>query len=105
MKTEEEIVALTSWIDDVKSLLTFDASDDDETLQGVIQAHQDLAFENRVPDVFALELIGRWSPAYAEGYRAGRRLATKTFSLLQKRKGFPGDPDRFVATAHYGSAR
>lgn len=105
MKTATEIDTLTSWIADVKSLLTFDRSDEDEALQGIIQAHQDLAFENHRPDVFQLELIGRWSPAYAEGYRQGRIMANKVFSALQtRRRGFP-DVQKFNATEHYGSAR
>lgn len=104
VKTAQEITALTGWIAEASSLLAFDGSHDDEVLQGVIQAHQDLAFENRRPDVFARELIGRWSPSYAKGYDEGRRMANSTFASLQQRKGFP-DNKGFSVLGSYGAAR
>lgn len=99
MKTAQEREALTGFTR--RFVATFDRTELDEFRQGYSQAQQDFAFENRAPDVFALESIGRWSPDYARGYRAGRAFAHKIFSLLQARKGFPGEKG-FSAVEHYG---
>jgi hypothetical protein len=102
MKTAEEVRALTGWIAQFEA--KFDGSVEDEFAQGFVQAHQDLAMENKRFDVFDIESIGRWSRAYAIGYEAGKSSANKTFASLQSKKGFPSDKG-FSATAVYGRAR